>query len=498
MANHNNSTSRRPRKRQRACANAYTNPHSGSNRSTNNQMQQQPTQSSAVRAIPGFVWDEEKRRYFPATSRAPDGMKERSAQRERKRVECIAEAQAKQRRQMAGQRVPAPLVLRQRSAHCRHSRAQPTSGYHFPDPSRVDESRLKFASIANRRSIDLPETRSPITALRAFATGSKGSVLIAGHRNGIVTQTSLALGDEVGYTSSWKADGEVTGIQEIANGRYIYTSMGDGQFGGRLSVFSLHGRHPLYEDSYAESSIFCTSKPAPGTPSKVAIGLTSSAAVAVATNCDVKTPFCAQTGTDIMSATFVDTPHVFAGGGRDGRIRLFDMRLHAAKHDKRRGLFSANECRHRSYVYAMGYCQGLLVSSGSDGRVKAWDIRMPRGWDSDMLYSQKRHSAIPGHRRPSVRLASELEGLQVSAAMACKSGFATCGNVVAAAGSDNQIRLWSLPTGRLVQVISLPAASGGCVALDLVESPMNAPTLYVGQPEAISAYAHESPMRVPE
>ncbi|KAJ1960341.1 hypothetical protein GGI12_003857 [Dipsacomyces acuminosporus] len=409
-------------------------------------------------------------------------MQQRNELRERKRIECIAKAQEKQQSQAIQQQSSVPHILRQRSACWRHIQTR---------YSCLDECKLAFAGMVNRRTFTLSANTAPISSMRMLASGSPGNRLfVAGYRNGRVHQNAIDAHGGVLRRHSVQGVGEVVGIEQITSDRFAYATMGSGDTPGALSVHGIEST-AAHRLEFSGDSLYCISGPVHGDSTKIAIGMTKSVVVAALTDTSIQAFSKIRTGTDIMSAAFINSPYVFAGGGRDGRVRLFDMRLEGSSHNRKNGLFSSSRCRHDSCVYAMGYCNGLLVSAGMDSVIQAWDIRMPSGWESNIFYTQQRQSSIPGNRLPSAYLASSLLSQKQAAPATCRLGFAARESVVAAASaSDSHIRLWSMPTGRLLRAIPLSVEDGPCTALDLACSSANRPALYAAQSNKITAYAH--------
>ncbi|KAJ2217474.1 hypothetical protein EV180_005925, partial [Coemansia sp. RSA 518] len=128
-------------------------------------------------------------------------------------------------------------------------------------------------------------------------------------------------------------------------------------------------------------------------------------------------PFHLRCKSDILSIVFADMTVGF-GGGRDGKIRLFDTRVAVGKHNWRRGLLAGKECRHSSSVHALGMDGWRLASASMNGQVFVWDIRML------------------GNKRYDSLCANSLSGPSTVTSPS-RLGFAVTRGIVAAASPDN-------------------------------------------------------------
>jgi WD40 repeat protein len=124
-------------------------------------------------------------------------------------------------------------------------------------------------------------------------------------------------------------------------------------------------------------------------------------------------------------------PNLFLGGCRDGRIKLFDARVDRRKVDARRG-HSPYMIRHKSpitHLHKLG-SSFHIVAAGMDGSLQTWDMR---GHTNAHTNYQQRQSPVfrfNGHKNVHTR----------------SLGFDVLNDahVVAVAGDDHVIRLWSL------------------------------------------------------
>ncbi|KAJ2623545.1 hypothetical protein GGF44_005311 [Coemansia sp. RSA 1694] len=188
--------------------------------------------------------------------------------------------------------------------------------------------------------------------------------------------------------------------------------------------------------------------------------------------------FTAQTKTDIMSTTFaMDSPYVFVGGGRDGRVRLFDTRAASSQHDRKRGLLSS-ALMAKSSIHGVGTHGWRLVAASMDSGVRMWDVRMP---DDKRQRKSFDASDCFGDLHQPLRILS-----------ATRLGFAVCQDFIAAAGSDNQVRVWSMRTGSTLQTIVLPPSAAACTAIDLALSPTGLPTLLLSQSSTVACLRSQS------
>ncbi|KAJ2716698.1 hypothetical protein H4S00_004475, partial [Coemansia sp. D1744] len=136
------------------------------------------------------------------------------------------------------------------------------------------------------------------------------------------------------------------------------------------------------------------------------------------------------------------------GGGRDGKIRLFDTRVAVGKHNWRRGLLAGKECRHSSSVHALGMDGWRLASASMNGQVFVWDIRML------------------GNKRYDSLCANSLSGPSTVTSPS-RLGFAVTRGIVAAASPDNIVRVWELHSGQLLRTVTLAPSADPCMALDI-------------------------------
>ncbi|KAJ1728105.1 DDB1- and CUL4-associated factor 4 [Coemansia biformis] len=425
-----------------------------------------PSQGTAApRAIPGFVWDAEKRRYFPAKSRAASGQQQRHEQREQRRIDDIAAAQQRQPSPRQQQRSVSSLL------RCRAT-SQPAGAAPWAASRRVDNDQLAFACMGRSgRPIDYSNAHSIVTALCVFGAGAGQQYMAVGHRSGSLALMELDASDGVGRSVDLPASGEIAAVNHIEGRRFLFASMGAGQAGGALTVASWD-RLPMAMYSFSDTSVFAASRPAVGRPFRTCVGTSAGVSVLDLAADAVRPVFNVRSHGDIVSTTFAHGPHVGFGGGRDGRIRLFDMRVDGARHDPGRGLFSGAGCRHASSVHGLGAEGWLLASASMDGRVCVWDVRM-----------------ATGKKGPLAVCASGLENSSAVPA-ACRLGFDVRRGAVAAAGSDNQVRIWSLRSGHLLQCLPLAAAEGSCTALVLSHPEAGPPALYLGQSGTVHAFRH--------
>ncbi|KAJ2823678.1 hypothetical protein FBU31_004207 [Coemansia sp. 'formosensis'] len=393
--------------------------------------------SNGPRPIPGFVWDADKQQYFPAAMRPATSSAQRDERRETQRIQQVELTQ----KQLAISCAPAlPFILRQRSLS-----QQPVPG----------SDRLRFARLGRCT----PQTihTNAQSAVSALAIASCGQRAVTGHRDG-----SLWRGEPNAPPVALSGGpGEIVSIRRVAD-RLLCAHLGDEHSGGGLVAIAGSSRL-----RYADCSVFTASAPPPPSgPLTTAVGLTGRVSVAAMSNARMAEVFSAQTKTDVMSTAFaLDSPHVFAGGGRDGCVRLFDVRVASAHHHRKRGLLSATLTM-TSSVHGVGAQGWRVVAVSMDSAVRMWDVRMP----------DERHSAAFaatecfGHLLPPLPVTSPF-----------RLGFAVCQDLVAAAASDNQIRVWSMSTGNLLHTVALPPSVPACTAMDLVLSPTHLPTLMYSQ-----------------
>ncbi|KAJ1953787.1 hypothetical protein EC988_002793 [Linderina pennispora] len=431
------------------------------------------------RAIPGFVYDAEKKRYFPITSRAANAVEQRAEQREKQRVERIARKQQQEKKRHSSMsQWSRPAILRHRAA--------------LAVPATAANCWLRFAGMQATRQVRHHNQRSPITALFASAVPNGSTILYAGRRNGAVTPMGLTAEGEV--DSAFRnivLSGPVTSIQELRPSALLLAAMGNSNSAGGLTVYSTNpadaAEHPPLSHTYPDASVFCASRLTDAASNRVAVGLTEKAVVSTVSSTRIHDIFDATTGSDILSTCFLDSKSLFACGGRDGRIRLFDVRLNAKKQNRTRGLLSSDDVRHASCVYAVSFCQDLLVTAGTDNAVRLWDIRMPKAWDESMMYSQQRQSVLAVHQRPTVRNVGTIS-CQTRAAVGL--GLWAHNDVIAAASVDNMVQLWRLPGAEPLCSFSLPAAGGPCTAIHVGFSRWSVPTTFAAQGDNVFVFSH--------
>ncbi|KAJ2484514.1 hypothetical protein EV174_002365 [Coemansia sp. RSA 2320] len=292
---------------------------------------------------------------------------------------------------------------------------------------------------------------------------------IVGHRDGFVSSVSLDSDSRPAVTETHaRGPGETVSIRRIAD-RYICANLGDGYSEG--GMVSIAGSSRL---QYAGCSVFAASGPPACGPPRTAVGLTNRASVAVIDNARIAEVFNAHTKTDILSTTFaMSSCHVFLGGGRDGRARLFDTRVSSKQHDCRRGLLSA-PLTSKSSIHGIGAHGWRLAAASMDSRVRMWDIRFAgTEWGDESSSAQSKSYSTDDcfgdlHRPLEMLSATRL-------------GFAVCRDLVAAAGGENQIRIWSMNTGGIVRTVALPPSATGCSAIDLALTSAGMPLLLYSQ-----------------
>ncbi|KAI8583098.1 hypothetical protein K450DRAFT_224207 [Umbelopsis ramanniana AG] len=126
-------------------------------------------------------------------------------------------------------------------------------------------------------------------------------------------------------------------------------------------------------------------------------------------------------------------PNVFLGGCRDGRIKLFDARVDRRKIDARRG-HSPYIIQHKSPITHLRKIGSSfhIVAAAMDGSLQVWDMRGHQTTSSHTSYHQRQWPVLRfnGHKNQHTR----------------SLGFDVIddANVVAVAGDDHTIRLWSL------------------------------------------------------
>ncbi|KAJ2340870.1 hypothetical protein GGH92_006067, partial [Coemansia sp. RSA 2673] len=187
--------------------------------------------SSGPRPIPGFVWDAEKRRYFPATSRSANSSEQRDEHRETRRIQQV---ELIQQQPAPVDYTPAlPLLLRQRS---------------FSQRPVLSSDRLKFVHL-NRSTPRVIDTNRQST-ISALAIASDGQRAVIGHRDGSLWRTNL---DNNAAVALLGGPGEIVSVRRIAD-RFISAHLGDEHSGGGLVAIAGSSRL-----RYADCSVFTAS-----------------------------------------------------------------------------------------------------------------------------------------------------------------------------------------------------------------------------------------------
>ncbi|KAJ1737289.1 hypothetical protein LPJ72_000619 [Coemansia sp. Benny D160-2] len=463
--------------------------------------------SAAPRSLPGFVWDEEKQRYFPAASGAADCKETQYKERERARMRMISEAQKRERERRCQQQQHQKQQQQQRQQHQR--RVLQNEDWTVPmalrrlttypattrvaslgQTRRADISRLRFAWVGeSRRSIEVANQLSAVTALRVFpATGEDGGscagrIVAVGRRSGEINVVEIDDDHNVTERFGFGVQGEVVCIEHIADDRFVYAYMGSVDGGGVAITGAGTGQLCTYE--FPRQTVFCATRPpaALGAASRVATaaGLECHAAILAVVPTGLQKVFNAKTGSDILSTAFLsESPDVFVGGGRDGCIRLFDRRVDSKRHNQRRGLLSprCDGCRHKSSVHGVGSDGWLVVSASMDGESRVWDFRMPMGSSS---YFSVGDPPIDTHG-PEAAMLGSLQSSASGMPASRRLGFDVRNGVAAIADSDNHVRIWDVRSAERLQALPFPVANGSCgaVCLDWEPSALH-PSVFVGQ-----------------
>ncbi|KAJ2398349.1 hypothetical protein GGI23_003238, partial [Coemansia sp. RSA 2559] len=444
--------------------------------------------AGAPHSLPGFVWDEKKQRYFPATSRAADYQERQQEDREKARVQAISEEQQRERerRIQENKNWAVPMALRRLSTHPDYAYIVRSGG-----TRQAEINRLRFVPVGSyRRSIDIGYLPSTVTSLCVFpAERNAGRIVIVGRRSGELNVAEIDSDHNASVRYNFNLQSEVSSIQHISNERYIYAYMGDAN-GGCVAIAGA-GFEQISSFTFPSCTVFCASKlPSTQSASRVAtaVGLESSTATMAVLPTGLQKVFSAQTGSDILSTAFLsESSDVFVGGGRDGCIRLFDCRVSGKRHSRQRGMLTANSpgCRHGSSVHGVGSDRWLVVSASMDGDSRVWDLRMPSETyftlgDQQIAKHGPEATMFGNLRGPSSMLASR------------KLGFDVSHGVAAVADNDNHVRIWDVRRAERLQTLAFPVANGSCGAVCLDwQSPASHPWVFVGQLNEIVACSNE-------
>ncbi|KAJ1668840.1 hypothetical protein IW140_000094 [Coemansia sp. RSA 1813] len=445
--------------------------------------------SDTPRVLPGFLWDEDKQRYFPATSRAADYQVKQQEERERARVQAISEAQQREneRRIQQNKDWAVPMALRRLSTHPDTTHTSRSRG-----TRRTEMNRLRFAPVGSyRRSIDIGYQPSAITSLCVFPAERKytecdaGRIVVVGRRSGELNVVEIDSDHNVSVRYNFDLQSEVTSIHHISEERYIYAYMGDAN-GGCVAIAGA-GFERISAFTFPSSTVYCASKlPSTLGASRVAtaVGLEGSTATMAVLPTGLLKVFNAKTGSDILSTAFIgESSDVFVGGGRDGRIRLFDCRVNGKRHNQQRGMLTAKSagCKHESSVHGIGSDGWLVISTSMDGHSRVWDLRMPSETyftltDQQMAKHGPEAVSLSGLRGPPGMLASR------------RLGFDVRNGVAAIADSDNHVRVWDVRRAERLQTLAFPVSNGSCGAVCLDWGSLAShPWIFVGQLNEIVA-----------
>ncbi|KAJ1644029.1 hypothetical protein J3B02_001078 [Coemansia erecta] len=463
-------------------------------------MQSNNNRESQPRQIPGFVWDAERGRYFPSSSRAPDRIERQNEKREQTRVSAIVAAQGKQQHNKAKQCIARHAILRRQATYS-HSGFGSRLGTALWGEEHLQRSYrdrvLLGCMLSNKVVADDHDLEHHTTAIGSFSRNSAGRNMVAvGDQSGKVTiidrnrETILIHYEQEASMERFR--GEITSIQWASTDHLVWSSLGNGQTPGCMTIYSNLLREPIKRHEISGSVFDASCFQANADPGLglignnephlyISAGITGGISVVNVTGTDSHEVFKARTGTDILSTAFIDGPNVIVGGGRDGRIRLFDCRISAKKHKPSRGLLATDDCQHSTSIHGVRSSQGWLLASASmDSQVRIWDVRMThrRG-------TQQQKSVF------SVNCLNNLAGQTEHMLAPCRLGFSARLDVVAAASSDNHVRMWSMTSGSLLQILPLAAGSGPCRALDLDYDPSAAEAaLYICQQSLLTSFSH--------
>ncbi|KAJ1828112.1 hypothetical protein LPJ56_001293 [Coemansia sp. RSA 2599] len=458
--------------------------------------QQTPSDSncpaSLSRQLPGFVWDAERGRYFPESSRAADRIERQNEEREQQRVSAIAAAQEKQRHRSAEQCIARQAILRRQATYSHGCR--PGAPWEYPWQRNSRDRVLLGYVLSNKVAADWQDREQQMTAIGSFSRCSlRRSMVAVGDQTGHVTimdrnNDSILIHNEQADDQAFC--GEITGIQWASPEYLVFSSLGSDRSHGCVAVYSSRRREKIHRHVFSDSvfSVSCSktedmvdaASAAAGQSLLISAGTGGGMSIVHVGNTGPHEVFKIRTDTDVLSTAFIDGPNVVACGGRDGRIRLIDHRVSVKSHKRSRGLLATDDCRHGTSVHGLRSSQGWLLASASmDSQVRIWDVRMTHRMGSQQ------------QKLPSLACLNNPVGQTEHMLAPCRLGFSACLDVVVAASSDNHVRMWSMTSGSLLHVVPLAADGGPCRALDLDYDPSAAEAaLYICQQSLLTSYSH--------
>ncbi|KAI9479404.1 hypothetical protein LPJ78_004254 [Coemansia sp. RSA 989] len=439
----------RPRKRPRAshdCRQASLDSLETSTSQTN----------TAPREIPGFVWDAEKRRYFPATSRAANSSERQHNERKRLNAERIAQAQ----RQHRNSNQPIPTLLRQRSSKW----AQTVQPWWLQSQNTTTDSIL-YAYVSKTPRRVYSRDNAVVACLKSVENYRGKQWMAVGYSNGDLLTAELDKGS-IAQHILHRAAGKVTSICALDD-TVLYTSIGN-ESGSTYGLVKLDAPS-LSATTIPRTTLFACSAINAATTFQALLGANKKIIKANCSQATMLDTFTLSTKTDIISTALAD-PNVGFGGGRDGHVRMIDSRVSSSRHHARRGLLAQTVCSNSSSIHGLAIDGSLLASASMDGQVNVWDIRM--------LPSSRRSTSVHFHKLSKPTTVTSASPL----------GFGLARGVVFGATPDNQIKLWGLRSGQCLRTLQLAASDSLCSALDVNCVIGRPPVVYVGKSDAVYAY----------
>ncbi|KAJ2236693.1 hypothetical protein IWW45_001569, partial [Coemansia sp. RSA 485] len=238
-------------------------PSSTSRRSTEQTPPGSNQPAAQQRQLPGFVWDAERGRYFPVTSRAPDRIERQNAQREHTRVSTIEAAQETQLRKAKEIPYVSTQMLLRRQATDNWRSCLPWKSWQRNDRDRL----LLGCMLKNKTVLDGLSLENQITAIGSMDQSATGQGLVAvGYKRGVVVIIDQNATNGFDRLAAEPALGDITSIRWVSRDLFVYSSIGDDQLPGCVVLFSKDIRQPI-ERRVFPGSVFGASclQPMPST-----------------------------------------------------------------------------------------------------------------------------------------------------------------------------------------------------------------------------------------
>ncbi|KAM3589378.1 DDB1- and CUL4-associated factor 4 [Umbelopsis sp. WA50703] len=381
-----------------------------------------------VMDIPGYYYDPEKKKYFKvmATGRYSRQNYEKSHN------QPVTPPPPPKKRRVT----PLPVYRSMRETQSASVMKKDTSTVYMGLLSRL--ATPQKISMMGTAALTATATARP-TALDIHP---KHNHLLLGLADGCVAQTLFSMNRANGYQQHALTltmhGSDLTSIRMGLDDRCVITTMGNGIVPPTMSFLKLdlHGLHEhddqqlmppaaLHTFSHTKLGSFWSCDRSRINPSSTILGTDSH--VLYFSGTDIHTKFKIKSATLAAQIDPVQ-PNVFLCGGRDGHIRLYDVRQDRRKVDYFRG-HGACTMKHKSAITHLHKSGSSfhVVAASMDGSLQTWDVRGQTNQTNERAWPVFRFN---GHKNSH----SRSHGFDVLEAA----------NIVAVAGEDHVIRLWSL------------------------------------------------------